>query len=85
MPGRMALTNYIGQSLFGMLLFYGIGWGFGAETGLIYVIMIAVSVWVVQALFSNIWLHYCQFGPLEWIWRMLTYGRVFKLLKRENV
>ena len=85
MPGRMALTNYIGQSLFGILLFYGIGWGFGAETGLVYVILIAIGVWIVQALFSNVWLHYCQFGPLEWIWRMLTYGRVFNLLKRKSI
>lgn len=84
MPGRMALTNYIGQSVFGMLLFYGIGFGFGAGVGLVYVILIAAGVWIVQALFSGIWLHFCQFGPLEWIWRMLTYGKVFKLVKERN-
>lgn len=84
MPGRMALTNYIGQSVFGMLLFYGIGFGFGAGVGLVYVVLIAAGVWIVQALFSGLWLHYCQFGPLEWIWRMLTYGKVFKLIKEGN-
>lgn len=83
-PGRMALTNYIGQSVFGMLLFYGIGFGFGAGVGLVYVVLIAAGVWIVQALSSGIWLHYCQFGPLEWIWRILTYGKVFKLLKERN-
>ncbi len=83
-PGRMALTNYIGQSIFGILLFYGIGLGFGAGVGLVYVVLIAVGVWIVQVLFSSIWLHYCQFGPLEWIWRMLTYGKVFKLVKERN-
>lgn len=81
MPGRMALTNYIGQSVFGMLLFYGIGFGLGAGVGLVYVVLIAAGVWIVQALFSGIWLRYFQFGPLEWIWRMLTYGKVFKLVK----
>lgn len=84
MPGRMALTNYIGQSLFGMLLFYGIGFAFGAGVGLVYVVLIATGVWIVQALFSGMWLHYCQFGPLEWIWRILTYGKVFKLVKDRN-
>lgn len=84
MPGRMALTNYIGQSLFGMLLFYGIGFAFGAGVGLVYVVLIAAGVWVVQALFSGIWLHYCQFGPLEWIWRILTYGKAFRLVKDRN-
>ena len=84
MPGRMALTNYIGQSLFGMLLFYGIGFAFGAGVGLVYVVLIATGVWIVQALFSGIWLHYCQFGPLEWIWRILTYGKAFRLVKDRN-
>lgn len=84
MPGRMALTNYIGQSVFGMLLFYGIGFGFGAGVGLVYVVLIAAGVWIVQVLFSGVWLHFCQFGPLEWIWRMLTYGKVFKLVKERN-
>lgn len=83
-PGRMALTNYIGQSVFGILLFYGIGFGFGAGVGLVYVVLIAVGIWTVQALFSGVWLHYCQFGLLEWIWRMLTYGKVFKLIKERN-
>ncbi len=84
LPGRMALTNYIGQSVFGMLLFYGIGFGLGAGVGLVYVVLIAAGVWIVQALFSSVWLHFCQFGPLEWIWRMLTYGKVFKLIKERN-
>lgn len=80
-PGRMALTNYIGQSVFGMGLFYGIGLGFGAEVGLVWVVLIAAGVWIVQSLFSRLWLACCRFGPLEWLWRMLTYGKVFGLLK----
>lgn len=84
MSGRMALTNYIGQSVFGMLLFYGIGFGFGAGVGVVYVVLIAAGAWIVQALFSSVWLHLCQFGPLEWIWRMFTYGKVFKLIKERN-
>lgn len=74
-PGRMALTNYIGQSVWGMVLFYGIGFGFGADTGLVYVLLIATGVYAIQIIFSHLWLHFFQFGPLEWIWRKLTYGK----------
>ena len=80
-PGRMALTNYIGQSVWGMFLFYGIGLGFGAQTGLVWVVLVALGVWLVEALFSRWWLRRCNFGPLEWVWRMLTYGRRFALRK----
>lgn len=74
-PGQMALTNYIGQSLCGAFIFYGIGLGLGATIGLIHVVWITIGVYLVEILFSNIWLRYCQFGPLEWIWRMLTYKK----------
>lgn len=78
-PGRMALTNYIGQSVWGMLIFYGIGFGIGADIGLIYVLLIATGVYLVEVMFSLIWLHYFRYGPLEWIWRMLTYGKWLSL------
>ena len=81
-PGRMALTNYIGQSVWGMAIFYGVGLGLGASVGLSFVALIAVGVWLVEAVFSRLWLRYFNFGPLEWVWRMLTYGRRFPLLQR---
>lgn len=74
-PGRMALTNYIGQSVIGFLLFYGVGFGLGASLGLGSTEVAAVSVFVFQTLFSMLWLRIFRFGPLEWIWRMLTYGK----------
>lgn len=80
-PGRMALTNYIGQSVWGMLIFYGIGLGMGADMGLVYVLLIATGVYLAEMVSSHIWLHYFQYGPLEWIWRMLTYGRWLSLRK----
>lgn len=73
-PGRMALTNYIGQSVFGILIFYGIGFGMGADMGLVYVLLIATGVYLAEVAFSHLWLHYFRYGPLEWVWRMLTYG-----------
>ncbi|MDE6637315.1 MAG: DUF418 domain-containing protein [Muribaculaceae bacterium] len=80
-PGRMALTNYIGQSLIGMLIYYGTGFGFGADTGLIYVELNVFCVFIFQICFSALWLRFFRFGPLEWIWRCLTYLRLFPLLK----
>lgn len=83
-PGRMALSNYIGQSVLGILIFYGIGFGLGAGMGLSFVVVLAACVWLMQAIFSRIWLHYCQFGLLEWIWRMLTYGKIFRLIRNRK-
>ena len=79
-PGRMALSNYIGQSAIGMILFYGIGFQL-AVMGLVYTELIAIGVFVFQILFSLMWLRYFQFGPMEWIWRMLTYGKWLKIRK----
>lgn len=78
-PGRMALTNYLMQSVFGMIIFYGIGFELGARTGLVYVELIAALVFCLQVVYSYLWLHYNRFGPLEWGWRMLTYGKWMKL------
>lgn len=78
-PGRMALTNYIGQSALGILIFYGVGLGFGATIGLIFAELIALVVFIIEILFSYGWLQVFRFGPLEWIWRCLTYLRIFPL------
>lgn len=81
-PGRMALTNYIMQTIFGIIIFYGIGLGLGAKTGVIYVVLIAIAVYAFELVISHIWLRYFRYGPLEWIWRMLTYGKILPFLKR---
>ncbi len=80
-PGRMALTNYIGQSLIGILLFYGFGFGLGTRLGLWHIELVAAAVFLIQIPLSLLWLRLFRFGPLEWIWRMLTYGRWLKLRK----
>lgn len=81
-PGRMALTNYLLQSIIGIGIFYGIGLGLGAKTGLAYVLLIAIAVYIVQVICSFFWLQYFNYGPFEWIWRMLTYGKILKLRKQ---
>ena len=80
-PGRMALSNYISQSLIGVMMFYGLGFGLGTSFGLVHIELTAIGVFVLQMLLSQIWLNNFRFGPLEWIWRMLTYGRHFTIRK----
>ena len=80
-PGRMALTNYIGQSAIGMIIFYGIGFGMGADTGLFSTEWIALFVFLAEIVASGLWLKAFRFGPLEWLWRCLTYKRIFSIIK----
>ena len=77
----MALTNYIGQSAIGMIIFYGIGFGIGASLGLGWVELIVLAVYLFETVFSFAWLKVFKFGPLEWIWRCLTYGKLFNIFK----
>ena len=79
----MACTNYLGQSVIGVLLFYGIGLGLGNRVGLLGTELIALGVYGFQIAFSTLWMKHFRFGPVEWVWRMLTYGEVLPL-RRER-
>jgi uncharacterized protein len=80
--GRMALTNYVGQSVICTLIFYGTGLGLGGRMGPSLYLPLAFAVYLTQVVVSRFWLERFQFGPLEWIWRMLTYGSWFPLKKQ---
>jgi uncharacterized protein len=79
--GRMALTNYMTHSVVGTAIFYGLGLGLFGRVSLTVSVAGAIAFYVVQMLISRLWLARAQFGPAEWIWRMLTYRRRFALLK----
>jgi uncharacterized protein len=74
--GRMALTNYVGQSVIAILAFYGLGLGLMGRSGPATWPVIAIIVVVLQALASRWWLERFRFGPMEWVWRRATYGRL---------
>jgi len=80
--GRMALSNYIGQSAICMLIFRGVGLGLGGTMGPTYYLPLGIAVYLVQLAASRAWLNRFQYGPLEWLWRMLTYGAAIPLRKR---
>jgi uncharacterized protein len=73
--GRMAFSNYIGQSLIASYIFYGTGLGYYVEIGRVGQITIVAAVCVLQLVVSPIWLRRFRYGPLEWLWRSLTYDQ----------
>ena len=70
--GRMALTNYVGQSVITSIIFYGLG--FYDRLGFAQLMGLAGLIWIFQGIFSLLWLKVYEMGPLEWLLRSLTYG-----------
>lgn len=77
--GRMALTNYIMQTVICILIFSNFGLDLICRIDFVYAVLIALGVVILQIIFSNIWLNFFRFGPLEWIWRCLTYKKMIKI------
>lgn len=73
--GRMALTNYLLQSLIATLIFYGYGLGLFGQVGIAAGVLITIAIYLVNYAVSHWWLGRYRFGPVEWLWRTLTYGR----------
>jgi uncharacterized protein len=73
--GQMAFTNYILQSLICTFVFYGYGFGMFGQLERIHQFYVVMGVWVLLILFSSFWMSRFSMGPLEWVWRRLTYGR----------
>ncbi|NOX51391.1 MAG: DUF418 domain-containing protein [Gammaproteobacteria bacterium] len=74
--GRMALTNYLMQSFIGLMLFTGAGLGMVGMFHRWQVYGFVVAIWGLQMLLSTWWLTRYRLGPLEWLWRGLTYGKL---------
>jgi uncharacterized protein len=72
--GRMALTNYLSQTLICYLLFFGFGMALMGRVGVTVCAALSVAVFLAQVGFSHWWLARYRFGPFEWMWRWWTYG-----------
>ncbi len=81
--GRMALTNYLLQTVACVVVFYGYGFGLFARFGAARATLIALAIFLAQILLSALWLRYFAWGPMEWLWRQLTYRKRLSLLKLE--
>lgn len=73
--GRMALTNYLSQTVISLLLFYGYGLGLIGKLGPKALLAIPLGIFILQIGVSHLWLARFRFGPAEWLWRSLTYGK----------
>jgi uncharacterized protein len=73
--GQLALTNYLIQSILCGLFFYGIGFGMFGELGRTELYYIVAVIWLLQVIFSHLWVKYFLYGPFEWAWRSLTYWK----------
>jgi uncharacterized protein len=82
--GRTALSNYILQTLLCTSLFYGHGLGLFGKIERKYLLLIVVAIWMLQLILTTLWLKAFRQGPLEWIWRSLTYKKRIPLLKRAS-
>lgn len=79
--GKMALTNYVMHSVFAMIIFTGAGLGLFGTFSRHELLYIVFAIWIFQLIISPIWLKYFHFGPLEWIWRNLSYQKKHRIKK----
>ena len=74
--GRMALTNYLMHSFIALILFTGAGFALVGELTRAQLYFVVIAIWVLQLWLSPWWLARYRFGPVEWLWRVLTYGKL---------
>jgi uncharacterized protein len=79
--GRMALTNYVLQSIIFTFVFFGWGFGLIGELRQVYTFLLALLFIALQMLVSKWWMQYFKYGPLEWLWRSLTFFKIFPFRK----
>lgn len=82
--GRTALSNYLFQTVVGTTIFYGYGGGLFARVHLAWLFVLGVVIYALQVPLSRWWLSRYRFGPAEWIWRSMTYGKA-QLRKRDTL
>ncbi len=77
--GRAAFTNYLGTSVVMMIVFQGWGLGLFGELNRPQLYLVCLGMWILMLAWSQPWLERFRYGPLEWLWRCLTYRRVFAI------
>ena len=77
--GRAAFTNYLGTSLIMLFVFHGWAGGLFGQLGRFELYGVMLAAWALMLAWSKPWLDRYRYGPLEWLWRCLTYGRLFPL------
>lgn len=83
--GRMGLTTYLTQTLFGVLIFYGYGLNMLDVIGNTVTYTTGIIIFIAQVYFSRWWLSKYYYGPFEWIWRSLTYFKAQPMIKDKGI
>jgi uncharacterized protein len=83
--GRMALTNYVVQSIIGSFFFYGWGLGYLGVLRNVTTFGLAILMVLLQMILSKWWLKTYYYGPLEWVWRSLTYLKIYPMKRTSYV
>jgi uncharacterized protein len=83
--GRMALTNYLMQSVLCVFFYNNIGLNFYGTTGLLGGLPLVAAIWTLELLWSPLWLSVFQLGPIEWLWRSLAVLRPLPFLKHKEM
>jgi uncharacterized protein len=83
--GRTAFSNYIFHTLICTTIFYGHGFGLFGQVERAGQFVIVVVIWVLQLIISPLWLRYFIFGPLEWVWRSLTYWQWEPFRRQQSI
>ena len=73
--GQMAFTNYVMHSVICTIIFTGFGFKLYGTLQRYQLYYVVAGIWILQLIVSPIWLKYFRFGPLEWVWRSLTYWK----------
>jgi len=79
--GRMALSNYLLQSIICTIIFYSYGFGLYGNVSPALSLVLVIFIFIFQIFISKYWLERFRFGPVEWIWRSGTYGKTFEMKK----
>jgi len=79
--GKMTLTNYLVQNIIALFVFSGFGFGLMHKMPYAYYVLLALAVFVLQIYYSRWWLSKYNYGPVEWVWRELAYGKRLRIRK----
>ena len=80
--GKMGLTTYLMQTLFGTLIFFSYGLGLLGDIGAFTSLMLAIFLFAVQIVFARYWFKVFNYGPVEWLWRNLTYFKIQPIFQK---
>lgn len=83
--GKMALTCYLSQTFVSIPIYYGIGLGLAGQLPEWVSLTITVSIFLLQLGLCTLWLKHYKMGPIEWVWRKMTYGQISFVRKKQSI